>query len=82
LIFNDKNSNNKIKNFFLLGEKLQKLKYKESRVNNIGNNIEDLPDIHNLFTICSIFYEELYNEPISNSGISIIDSPNFSRRIN
>jgi len=77
LIFNDKNSNNKIKNFFLLGEKLQKLKYKESRVNNIGNNIEDIPDINNLFTICSIFYEELYNEPISNSGISIIDSPNL-----
>jgi len=77
LIFNDKNNYNKLKNFFQLGEKLQKLKYKESRINNIVNNIEDLPDCNNLLTICSIFYEELYNEPISNSGISIIDSPNL-----
>ena len=65
---------------FKLGELLDDLKYKEIKSNNNnynGNSNEGLPNCNNLLTICSLFYEELYNESITNSGIYIRESPNI-----
>ena len=76
-ILEEKNFEKNVKNFYELGEKLIALNYKDNKINNSNYNIEDLPDCSNLLTICSIFYEELYNEPISSSGISIRDSQNI-----
>ena len=83
-IFEEKNPTKKSVLFLETSELLDKLKYKEikknahNNFNNYnGNNIEGLPNCNKLLTICSIFYEELYNEPISNSGIYIRDSPNL-----
>ena len=83
-IFNEKNPTKKSVLFLETSELLDKLKYKEikknahNNFNNYnGNNIEGLPNCSKILTICSIFYEELYNEPISNSGIFIRDNPNL-----
>ena len=84
-IFDEKKLYKKSKLFFTLGEKLEGLKFKDSKSylnNNLGDpnngsNIEGLPNCNNLLTICSLFYEELYNESFSNSGISIRDTPNL-----
>ena len=84
-IFDEKNAEKKSENFFNLAELLNKLKYKEIKSNfnhNNGNyngksNSEGSTNYNNLLTICSLFYEELYNESISNSGIYIRDSPNL-----
>jgi len=84
-IFDEKKILKKAKLFFVLGEKLDGLKFKDTKSylnsnfgdSNNGNNIEGLPNCNNLLTICSLFYEELYNESFSNSGISIRDTPNL-----
>ena len=83
-IFEEKNPLKKSLLFLETSELLDNLKYKEIKKNSHnnfnnynGNNIEGLPNCNKLLTICSIFYEELYNEPISNSGIYIRDSPNL-----
>jgi len=68
---------------FDFGEKLKELKYKEikSNMNNLNNynsnNAYGLPNCNNLMTICSLFYEELFNEPFANSGIHIREGPNL-----
>ena len=68
---------------FDFGEKLKELKYKEikSSMNNLNynssNNAYGLPSCSNLMTICSIFYEELFNEPFANSGIYIREGANL-----
>ena len=80
-IINEKNEEIKIKKYFQLGEELKNIKHKEAISNNFNyngnNNIEGLPDSNNLLIICSLFYEELFNECISNSGILIRDSFNL-----
>ena len=83
-IFDEKNLEKKSVNFLHLAELLNKLKYKEIKSNfndngkyNGKSNSEGLANCNNLLTICSLFYEELYNESISNSGIFIRDSPNL-----
>ena len=84
-IFDEKNLQKKSRLFLKFADLLDSLKYKEIKSmksninNNNGNssNIEGLPNCNNLLTICSIFYEELYNESISNSGVYIRDSPNI-----
>ena len=81
-LFNEKNEEKKSRIFLAIGELLNKLKYKEIKSNNNNgnngnNNIDGIPNCNNLLTICSLFYEELYNESISNSGIYIKDSPNI-----
>ena len=85
-ILEEKRFNIKIKKFFNLGDEIEKLRYNDIKSNinnNLGNqnsndgNIEGLPNCSNLLTICSIFYEEFFNEIISNSGISIRDNPNI-----
>jgi hypothetical protein len=81
-ILDEKNFEKNVKNFNELGEKLKKLNYKDNKINNSNYNIEGLPDCSNLLTICSIFYEELYNEPVSSSGISIRDSQNLLEELN
>ena len=89
-IFEEKKANTKLEKVFILAENLQNFKYKEnkSNINNVnnanynGSNIQGLPNCHNLLTISSLFYEELYNEPISNSGILIRDSPNILEELN
>ena len=47
-------------------------------VNSIltGGN-SGVPNCNNLLTICSLFYEELFNETFSNSLIPIRDNPNL-----
>ena len=68
---------------FDFGEKLKELKLKEiksnmSNLNNYNsNNAYGLPNCNNLMTICSLFYEELFNEPFSNSGIYIREGANL-----
>ena len=83
-ILDEKKIDKRTQRFFKFGELLNELKYKEIKSNinnnignNIGNNIEKLPNCNNLITICSLFYEELYNESLSNSGIYIRESPNL-----
>ena len=81
-IFDEKKLDKKIKMFFELGNELNELKYKKiksniNNSNNISGHIEGLPNCNNLLAICSLFYEELYNESISNSNIPIRDSPNI-----
>ena len=79
-LFEEKNNIKKSLYFLKLSELLNKLKYKEIKSNfnnNNGNSIEGLPNCNNLLTICSLFYEELFNESISNSGIYIRESPNL-----
>ena len=81
-IFKEKNLEKKIKKILILSEELNELKDKEikynsNHVNNSGNNIEGLPNCNNSLTICSLFYEELFNESISNSGNYIRESPNI-----
>ena len=65
---------------FKFGTLLEKLKIKEIKDrNNSGNNntTDKNLNCNNILTICSIFYEELYNESISNSRIYIRDSQNL-----
>ena len=70
---------------FNFGTLLDELKYKEIKNNNNlansnsnnSNTIDKNLNCSNLITICSIFYEELYNESISNSRIYIRDSQNL-----
>ena len=67
---------------FNFGKMIKKLKYKEIKSNlNIStsnnNNIYGLPNCNNLLTICSLFYEEFFNEPFANSGIYIREGPNL-----
>ena len=82
-ILNETKIDKIIQKLFKFGELLEELKYKEikTNINNNGNyngsNIEGLPNCSNLITICSLFYEELYNESVSNSGIYIRESPNL-----
>ena len=85
-IFEEKRLNKNIPNFIKLGGEIEKLKYNEIKsnlqnnwgnTNNNGNNLEGLPNCNNLLTICSLFYEEFFNETISNSGISIRENPNL-----
>ena len=85
-ILDEKQIKNNIQIYFDLGEKLKDIKYQDIKSNiknnlvelnyNIGN-IEELPNCSNLLTICSLFYEELYNETFSGSGISIRNKTNL-----
>ena len=49
-----------------------------NNLNNYNsNNAYGLPNCNNLMTICSLFYEELFNEPFANSGIYIREGANL-----
>ena len=81
-IFEEKRIQKIIRIFFKLGEEIEKFKYKEIK-SNLNNNsnystgvVEGQQNYNNLISICSLFYEELFNETISNSGISIRENPN------
>ena len=85
-IFIEKNIEKKYEIVFNLGDLLEELKFKEIKNtnNNIGNynsangnSTDKTLNCSNILTICSIFYEELYNESISNSRIYIRDSQNL-----
>ena len=78
-IFDEKKVDKKIKKFFELSNELNELKCKniKNNLNNNSSNIVGLPNCNNLLTICSLFYEELYNESLSNSGIPMRESPNI-----
>ena len=81
-IFDASNLQQKSINFLKLAGDLEQLKFKDIKIdndnrNNNVNNIEGLPNCNNLLTICSLFYEELYNVPISNSGNYIRDNTNL-----
>ena len=77
--FDQKSQDKKTKYFLDLSELINNLKYKEFKPNNNnnGNIIEGLPNCNYLLTISSLFYEELFNESISNSGIYTRESPNL-----
>ena len=68
---------------FNFGKKLEEIKYKEikSNINNLtscnNNNNYGLPNCNNLLTICTLFYEEFFNEPFANSGIYIREGQNL-----
>ena len=77
-ILDDKNIILKELDLLKLSEEIDKLEIKEIKYNiNNNHNIEGLPNCNNLLTICSLFYEELYNESISNSTIYIKDNSNL-----
>ena len=84
-LFDEKNLEKKYEIMFNFEVLLGELKYKEIKnsnnnnnyYNNNANNIDKNLNCNNLLTICSIFYEELYNESISNSRIYIRDSQNI-----
>ena len=71
--------------FFKLEEEIEKIKNNEIKSNlnsglesqNFNGMSEGLSNCNNLLSICSLFYEELFNEIISNSGVSIKDNPNL-----
>ena len=54
-----------------------KAKYIKNWDINYNRNIDGLPNCNNLLIICSLFYEELFNETISNSGINVRENPNL-----
>jgi hypothetical protein len=90
-IFDEKKIEKKYEIIFNFGNLLDELKYKEIKNNsnnlnnynsNNGNTTDKNLNCSNLLTICSIFYEELYNEPVSSSGISIRDSQNILEELN
>ena len=81
-ILDEKNRKIKVFDLLKLAEKIDKLQIKEIQNNinsnrNYNYNIEGLPNCNNLLTICSLFYEELCNESISNSSFYIKDNPNL-----
>ena len=83
-LFEEKKLEKKYEIIFNFVVLLEELKYKEiknnsniSNYNNNGNTTDKNLNCSNLLTICSIFYEELYNESISNSKIYIRDSQNL-----
>ena len=83
-LFEEKKLEKKYEIIFNFVVLLNELKYKEiknnnniSNYNNSGNTTDKNLNCSNLLTICSIFYEELYNESISNSKIYIRDSQNL-----
>ena len=85
-IFDEKKLDKKIQIFFILGEELNQLKYRKIKSNmsyNFGNsnnnagNIEGLPNCNNLLAVCTLFYEELYNDSLSSSGMVFRESPNL-----
>ena len=82
----EKKLEKKCETIFKFETLLEELKYKEIKNsnsnignynNNNGNSSDKTLNCSNLLTICSIFYEELYNESISNSRIYIRDSQNL-----
>ena len=75
-ILEEKKKDRRIQKFYKLGELMHELKFREikSNINSIGSDIEKLPNCNNLLTICSLFFEELYNECTSSSGVYIKDS--------
>ena len=89
-IFDEKHLNKKIELFFELGEELEYFNYKKIKPylsNNLvtssltGGN-SGIPNCNNLLAICSLFYEELFNEIFSNSEIPIRDNPNLIEDLN
>ena len=83
-MFDEKNVEKKSQKFLSLVEKLDELKFNEIKSNlsshfgnNNGNNNDGLPNCKNLITICSLFYEEIFNESISNAGTYIRETSNI-----
>ena len=85
-IMDEKKLEKKCETIFKFETLLEELKYKEIKNSNSnignynntnGNSSDKTLNCSNLLTICSIFYEELYNESISNSRIYIRDSQNL-----
>ena len=86
-VLNEKNTEKKYEIIFKLGILLEQLKFKEikNNCNNMGNysngnnghTTDKTLNWSNILTVCSLFYEELYNESISNSRIYIRDSQNL-----
>ena len=84
-LFDEKKFEKKYEIIFNFVNLLEELKYKEIKNNNNlsnynsnnSNTADKNLNCSNLLTICSIFYEELYNESISNSRIYIRDSQNL-----
>ena len=79
-ILDEKKMEVKIQKYVEFANLLYEIKYKEMKLNINNNNLnnnEGLPNCNNLLTICSLFYEELYNESISNSGIYIREASNI-----
>ena len=78
-IIDEKKEEKKYEIIFNFCNLLNELKYKEIKNNNsnIGNITNKNLNCDNLLTICSLFYEELYNESTSNSRLYIRDSLNI-----
>ena len=78
-IIDEKKEEKKYEIIFNFCNLLNELKYKEIKNNNsnIGNITNKNLNCDNLLTICSLFYEELYNESTSNSRLYIRDSQNI-----
>ena len=82
-ILKENNINKQYELLFNLRSIIEKLKFKEIKYNNNNNgnyntnSIDKTLNCSNILTICSLFYEELYNESISNSRIYIKNSQNI-----
>ena len=82
-IIKEKNTNKQYELLFNLRILIDELKFKEIKNNNNNNgnynsnSIYKTLNCNNILTICSLFYEELYNESISNSRIYIRNSQNI-----
>ena len=65
-IFVEKNFERKVKLFFKLGRNLENFKFRERKSIYTSNNngYEYIPNCNNLLTICTSFYEELFNEVV------------------
>ena len=83
-IIDEKKIEKKYEILFNFADLLGGLKFKEIKNNsnylnnnsNNGNTITKNLNCNNLLTICSLFYEELYNESTSSSRLYIRDSQN------
>ena len=77
-LLTENNAQRKMKQFFELGNFLEKIKISNFIKNESGANnakTESSSDnCHDLITICSIFYEEILNTCLSSSGVLIRES--------
>ena len=75
----------KLELFFELGEELEYFKYNTIKpylsnnwdASSFSGGNSGIPNCNNLLAICSLFYEELFNETFSSSEIPIRDNPNL-----
>ena len=67
----------KVKNFFLLYEKIFELKSKKFKSKLYYNKNEGIISFYKYISICSMLYEEIFNSSLSNGGMTLKENQIF-----